>query len=830
MTKTMTADLGTLMLNQTKLILQMTDRSLSLNWLKEFDEECLLACCQRIRGQSISGVNEYNNLQRELIRNPGFAAFYADCLSQFADNEQDQPTGPAQYTMTRRLDEFLPLCWEKEKDVTRYCSTALLDAMAENDATDYGRIVFLENFSHARLTAEERHDLFLSIGRCHDIPLCLDKKQRALLREPFMRHSELAVSDSFPNVSQLLNDHPALLNLARAMYEKGAGGSLCCSDYQRFALSETEYCSLLNTILQAMDQQGIDLFLLHWQENDCPLHELQSMARQLQGDEKCNWTKLLETRSGYTNTLYGTKFKNLDLSDVDRVQDDILMYAISQRKKHFIQMADENVEVFMELPDNSLLFCDEFYKEHFNINELTPKGLASFAEMPSRKRSSFGFAAGRQYTFPEIRALYGLPDIYWTLYNTLGQESQDERLQVFREIKKRELLSYINIEDIPALAVRLSERPLSCWRQNEFGHIKDLRPGDAVQLLVHFDKCSHLLLDMRNRQDARLALHNRDSLTRFDSIQSLKDSLMDVDPKWRELSDRLKLAQEFPAKYEGPILDFLCQNGAEIALTYMDGLESKYRPAFQRVVKAQLMGKFYDLKYFEGDLNRELGISLEDKLVEIWKKNTWLASRDVSVQEHDDFFSTMLAGVKPKRTCLSYQNGAYRDCLLAGFDSNKKLLYARAGGRTVGRAYLRFTKAKLGEAPSDMEGSGKLTFADLETVQSPGKLHTEPELLAIFLERPYTGHADPALETSIMRQFVRLAAKKADEMGVMLVLSSDYAAVAAKDFPLTRLKLYISRSKAGQQYLDSLGGSASTSSEGSYRDNAFLVRRPYGES
>ena len=70
---------------------------------------------------------------------------------------------------------------------------------------------------------------------------------------------------------------------------------------------------------------------------------------------------------------------------------------------------------------------------------------------------------------------------------------------------------------------------------------------------------------------------------------------------------------------------------------------------------------------------------------------------------------------------------------------------------------------------------------------------------------------------------MELARKKAGALGAMLVLSLDYQEAAKEGFAQTRLSLYISASKAGSQYLDSLGGEASVSSEGSYRENNFLV-------
>jgi len=62
----------------------------------------------------------------------------------------------------------------------------------------------------------------------------------------------------------------------------------------------------------------------------------------------------------------------------------------------------------------------------------------------------------------------------------------------------------------------------------------------------------------------------------------------------------------------------------------------------------------------------------------------------------------------------------------------------------------------------------------------------------------------------------------------MLVLSQSYTGASEKskeEYTKTHLSLFISRSKAGKQYIDSLNGSAGISDEGSYRSNTFLIRR-----
>jgi len=62
-------------------------------------------------------------------------------------------------------------------------------------------------------------------------------------------------------------------------------------------------------------------------------------------------------------------------------------------------------------------------------------------------------------------------------------------------------------------------------------------------------------------------------------------------------------------------------------------------------------------------------------------------------------------------------------------------------------------------------------------------------------------------------------------MGAMLVLSASYGATAGEDYVRTAYHVFISKSKAGAQYLDSLNGEAKVSDEGGYRSNTFYIHK-----
>lgn len=455
--------------------------------------------------------------------------------------------------------------------------------------------------------------------------------------------------------------------------------------------------------------------------------------------------------------------------------------------------------------------------------------MADCAQMIVRRLPEELLEGSRQYTFAELKLLYDTPKAYATLYGFLQTDDLDHRVKVLRQLQKRDALKAIeNQDELSMLAEYLDQHSLYDWRQKEFGHIEGLTAGDTAQMLVHLDELRHLLPTMRCRTDAVLALRSLDHLAQFNSMDALKANLLQIDEDWQTLSVGMGLSPEFMERNQESIVQFLCQNGAGISRTYADELHDGQRAAFYRVVKAELMGQFSALKYFEGDLERELDCTVSPQMKAVWRENLSAARSGAEVQERDGFFSTILLGTQPYRTCLAYSGGGYCHCLLACFDSNKKVLYAEMNGHIVGRASIRLTKCRKASGKKNSM-NGTFNFVDLEDITGSRKEEVENESVALFLERPYISGIGPETEQKVKSTFAALLQQKAAQMGAALVLSMEYRDSIGEDFAQTRLNLYISASKAGEQYLDSLGGSVTVSSEGSYRDGSFLVWQPGGK-
>ena len=119
-----------------------------------------------------------------------------------------------------------------------------------------------------------------------------------------------------------------------------------------------------------------------------------------------------------------------------------------------------------------------------------------------------------------------------------------------------------------------------------------------------------------------------------------------------------------------------------------------------------------------------------------------------------------------------------------------------------------------------------LSFVDVENTAISDIEENKNEKLTIFLERAYISGISANLVNKIEKMFIEILENKTKRMNAVLVLSNFYRDTVQKDYISTRYYMYISKSKAGSQYLDSLSGQATVSDEGQYKVNTFLIWKP----
>ena len=681
------------------------------------------------------------------------------------------------------------------------------------DGTAYS---YMKYYGEQNVSKEEKEQLVKSIAMCMDV-LDFEKageKDRMLLVNPVFS-SELLL-DLLENVNNLkiLQDQD-LMELVNTLagYEAEIR-SLNQNQFDQMKERPVEILEKLRIVTRYIEKENLTDGLNLWLWNEALYEDLCKLERAF--TDGADPAEVFSSKVSYVNTLYQNPVSKISLSSLSEEKSEILLYAITQKKKAFLNLINEEAELFYDLPNASMLLKKEVYQEYINLNTLNRKNLKDSADL-ILSRDRFELLAKREHTFEELKLLCTAKEAVIELYEHLTCKS-DERLLVLRELIKRECVPHSFWEgQIEPLAAALSKKPLSRWIREDFWNIPDLSYGTALWLLVYREQLKGMEKEITMEQQALYLLKDLALVKECDSLSELKEKLILGDVSWRLLKEKLSFSEEFVQNNAARIGNFLFVGGAEIMETFLERQPSKIEE-IRRLVTAELLGKFDELKYPSGDLMREIDFEVSEEAEKEWKIDRTFTSKNLVLKEETGLLPVMQIGEVPSYSCLSYRSGLNSDCLLSCFDSNKKFFFIRKNGQVVFRAMIRLTK---GSYVGDRMRK-KIQFADLSGAGKPKEEEWEESVL--FLERYYEKNlTNEEMDQAVYLVFVA-AKEKAKKLGARLVLSCYYQDdVKTKKYIKSNYYLYISKSKNGSQYLDSLYGEASVSASGDYSSNIFLV-------
>jgi len=641
--------------------------------------------------------------------------------------------------------------------------------------------------------------------------------KKSLIPNPFNRAFSLLLKPGMADILRFINENSYRVSLKINNYE----------ELKNFAGRALEHFMFLSEQLNH-NHRYVEMLITHWIDNNCPEHDLDVLRSKLGSLDDDRLNEVLNSRSGYVNLIYGNKICNMSLAIIPRHKEELLIYAITQGKNDFIRLIEENQDMFSYFDKNSILFDRKFYSQFVNLDSLTAENLDECREMNVRKIIFGSFEQNRVYSFGEIRALYGLPEQYYKLYASLNITDLNIRLTALKQLSENNLLTLVEDDDcIKRLAEKLSHKSLNKWRDGEFSHIANITLQDNVELLIYFKEIEKFIPQLKNRTDVKLLVRNRTYTADYETLNEMKMNLRAIDSVWRELVGKLSFSDEFLSRNQEGVYAFLCRNNAEIANIYYDNLYSdEHREALRRIVQAELMGELNKLKYYAGGLSKKIDLPLDSSIDAIWQKNTENSIDKITVKECDDFYSTMILGAEPQRTVLSYENGDNLECLLSGFDSDKKVLFAFIGEKIVSRAIIRLTKGKFKHNKKSARAENNSSFVDLEaeSFYAANQEESEKDRPVLFLEHAYAADISETELEQINEMYIDLMEKKAASMNAMLILSNSYESMTRTDFTKTLFHVYISKSKAGSQYLDSLSDYAHVFKEEGYMMTNIFIR------
>ena len=141
-------------------------------------------------------------------------------------------------------------------------------------------------------------------------------------------------------------------------------------------------------------------------------------------------------------------------------------------------------------------------------------------------------------------------------------------------------------------------------------------------------------------QQALFLLKDLALVKKCNSLSELKEQLILGDISWRLLKEKLAFSEEFIQENAARIGNFLFVGGAEIMETFLERQPSKIEE-IRRLVTAELLGKFDELKYPSGDLMREIDFEVSEEAEKEWKIDRTFTSKNLVLKEETGLLPVM---------------------------------------------------------------------------------------------------------------------------------------------------------------------------------------------
>ncbi|MDD3362667.1 MAG: hypothetical protein PHW34_13445 [Hespellia sp.] len=723
-------------------------------------------------------------------------------------------------------DKVNSLWSQVQEEITSFEPEQLIETMMDDSISKEYLSIFLRYYSNMTLTEDEKEMLqtglyyyYLRTPKADDI---LFAKYGKIFCSKIVGSRLLDKVEDYEESLMCIAQNPDLQHILDILLESGyEQGNL---DDELFLQMKEQAAVLKPLFVWSIEfyKDRSCMFFTQLLNNHSLLFDLKRLKDKVENGKTQEAYQMVQSRSQYVSFFYNEYFCE---SWRSAEHEKLIIYAVTHRKKAFLTLIRSHSALFQSMSMRSLLFDSKFYQNAVNINTLNSNNLLQCRKLTSYEEDVLEIlASSGPYTFNEIEVLCQMPIDYTNLYTALHHERIDYRMKVIKELINRKALSAGG--EVAGLADKLSLKPLSEWMHNEFAHIKRIDAETSILLLKNYDTIKQLIAEAGTLAEARYIAENANELNQVPNMQTMRQNMLDLNKEWLALKESFQIDETFIQNNESRIKEFIFQNGVHIMLTYLKNVPGK-KEELRRLVMAELMGRFRELKYYGDDLAKELGYPIQDSLKSRWMENLIEEDGAFTVWEEDALLPVMEIGEVPHHTCLSYIDGQYNQCLLACHDSNKKVLYLKWNGKIVLRAAIRLTKGVFGTERNGEKDHNipRLEFADFysaETNELPQETRKK-EMLVLFLENAYDAGLPEKLKGTAINLLFRLMKKKARTLNACFVASEYYRTWKPINMISSTFSMYISKSKAGEQYLDSLSGNNRLDQEGSYKANTFLV-------
>ena len=507
------------------LLSRMGRDGLQLRFTGEFPEEILDQTCKKIEDMGLQEQirkEEATQIQRELIQVPEFAELYqALCAHGIAVSV---------------IQTMLHAASSYQEHLSQYPKEQVLEA-AVLDLKPSLKFEYMKHYQPLVRYEEEEQavadnlDTFPVLEWQEISPLT--EHQRSMMRLPFLGAYLFNWHDHERKAVELLEQNLPLQKILMMNYVWGVELFLDADSLKNLKWLQMPDVEKFRRLMEAFEYDAEDLseFWTLWLENRAGQYDVEWWLSQLLPISKERRQKILQSRLSYLNALYSGCL-HINFEQVEYFQVQLLIYAVEHKKKHFLNLVNQNSELFFSLGRYSLLFVSGFC-ERCNLNSLTVKNLKD-SDSIERTTSYFELLEeGQQYTFEELRLLWQQEEVYVRLYAKLFPLSVDQRMLTIRQLIKRDLVSQnIGDEALEQVTQCLLEKPFGAWYEKDFGHIRGLTRQTAMLMLQHYPEIQAFIPEFRTEADAVFAVSNASRITGFSNWSQVCSSMLTTDQNW----------------------------------------------------------------------------------------------------------------------------------------------------------------------------------------------------------------------------------------------------------------------------------------------------------
>lgn len=256
-------------------------------------------------------------------------------------------------------------------------------------------------------------------------------------------------------------------------------------------------------------------------------------------------------RAGFLGVCTGNRYTKLVYQMAGKANEENLMElvyeAIVDHKNSFLRLMEDNLDLFLQIPYESILFVKDFRKL-LNLNTLQKKDILTLLKEDKECRWIYTYntmdfhGLSGTYTFQELLAVCVQPEWIRKTYAKLDMRV-DEKLRRIRQIFRFGSLK--ENRDPAAIAAALSNESFEdyCTRKG----IKDASKSDLFQLMEleqADEKVSSVANAARTEQDVRTILRNRKPELFEMGLDAFKKAFTDLDTDSSWLKEQIEIPKE----------------------------------------------------------------------------------------------------------------------------------------------------------------------------------------------------------------------------------------------------------------------------------------------